>query len=180
MNGSQANFLMPVPQDALPPTFITRSLPFSGIVIWLSLCNLRTHFIDFRFHCRIGVAADAQLVATILYLNILGGFITNWLGLRVDPGSGLEIDESSRNFQTSARVISSSTSDGILGGFGVALTAAFTHPSLLTSDLCRPLAAHCIGYPVITLGFGLRTYFRSVVQFVICKKQTYTVIKVKC
>jgi len=26
-------------------------------------------------------------------------------------------------------------------------------------DLCRPFAAHCIGYPVITLGFGCKTYF---------------------
>ncbi|KAG7167941.1 Macoilin-like [Homarus americanus] len=25
-------------------------------------------------------------------------------------------------------------------------------------DLCRPFAAHCIGYPVVTLGFGLKSY----------------------
>ncbi|XP_019758630.2 macoilin-1 isoform X1 [Dendroctonus ponderosae] len=25
-------------------------------------------------------------------------------------------------------------------------------------DLCRPFAAHCIGYPVVTLGFGFKTY----------------------
>lgn len=25
-------------------------------------------------------------------------------------------------------------------------------------DLCRPFAAHCIGYPVITLGFGFKSY----------------------
>ena len=28
-------------------------------------------------------------------------------------------------------------------------------PSL---DLCRPFAAHCIGYPVVTLGFGVKSY----------------------
>lgn len=49
---------------------------------------------------------------------------------------------------------------GFLGGFGVALMAAFAHSSSLTSDLCRPFAAHCIGYPVVMLGFGLKTYFR--------------------
>lgn len=27
-----------------------------------------------------------------------------------------------------------------------------------TLDLCRPFAAHCIGYPVVTLGFGVKTY----------------------
>lgn len=25
-------------------------------------------------------------------------------------------------------------------------------------DLCRPFAAHCIGYPVVTLGFGLKSF----------------------
>ncbi|CAG0916834.1 unnamed protein product [Notodromas monacha] len=25
-------------------------------------------------------------------------------------------------------------------------------------DLCRPFAAHCIGYPVVTLGFGVKSY----------------------
>ncbi|KRZ69786.1 Macoilin-2 [Trichinella papuae] len=28
----------------------------------------------------------------------------------------------------------------------------------LTLDLCRPLAAHCIGYPVVTLGFDVKSY----------------------
>uniref|UniRef100_A0A914WUY7 Macoilin n=1 Tax=Plectus sambesii TaxID=2011161 RepID=A0A914WUY7_9BILA len=28
-----------------------------------------------------------------------------------------------------------------------------------TLDLCRPFAAHCIGYPVVTLGFGIKSYF---------------------
>ncbi|KRZ88812.1 Macoilin [Trichinella sp. T8] len=27
-----------------------------------------------------------------------------------------------------------------------------------TLDLCRPLAAHCIGYPVVTLGFDVKSY----------------------
>lgn len=27
-----------------------------------------------------------------------------------------------------------------------------------TMDLCRPFAAHCIGYPVVTLGFGMKSY----------------------
>ncbi|KAK3749587.1 hypothetical protein QZH41_019725 [Actinostola sp. cb2023] len=26
-------------------------------------------------------------------------------------------------------------------------------------DLCRPFAAHCIGYPVVTLGYGVKSYF---------------------
>jgi hypothetical protein len=25
-------------------------------------------------------------------------------------------------------------------------------------DLCRPFAAHCIGYPMVTLGFGFKSY----------------------
>ncbi|RNA41690.1 macoilin-1-like isoform X1 [Brachionus plicatilis] len=27
-----------------------------------------------------------------------------------------------------------------------------------TIDLCRPFAAHCIGYPIVTLGFGFKSY----------------------
>lgn len=27
-------------------------------------------------------------------------------------------------------------------------------------DLCRPFAAHCIGYPVVTLGFGFKSYIQ--------------------
>lgn len=28
----------------------------------------------------------------------------------------------------------------------------------MSLDLCRPFAAHCIGYPVVTLGFGFKSY----------------------
>jgi Macoilin family len=26
------------------------------------------------------------------------------------------------------------------------------------TDLCRPFAAHCVGYPVVSLGFGFKSY----------------------
>jgi hypothetical protein len=29
---------------------------------------------------------------------------------------------------------------------------------LKTIDFCRPFAAHCIGYPMVTLGFGVKSY----------------------
>ncbi|VDP79465.1 unnamed protein product [Schistosoma mattheei] len=39
-------------------------------------------------------------------------------------------------------------------------------------DLCRPFAAHCIGYPVVTLGFSLKSmishHFRLVSRLIIC------------
>lgn len=31
-------------------------------------------------------------------------------------------------------------------------------------DLCRPFAAHCIGYPVVTLGFGFKSYVQYRLQ----------------
>lgn len=34
-------------------------------------------------------------------------------------------------------------------------TSVSSSPNL---DLCRPFAAHCIGYPVVTLGFGVKSY----------------------
>lgn len=40
--------------------------------------------------------------------------------------------------------------------FSVRLRELKTLPFYL--DLCRPFAAHCIGYPVVTLGFGFKTY----------------------
>lgn len=98
-------------------------------------------------------------------LNFLtGGLLTNWLGLRDGPtGEIVESSEqsSSRECQPPpARVFGGAVSTGgFLGGFGIALAAAFARSSL-TSDLCRPFAAHCIGYPVVTFGFGLKTYLR--------------------
>ncbi|CAF3726199.1 unnamed protein product [Adineta steineri] len=38
------------------------------------------------------------------------------------------------------------------------LEASVRLREIKTIDLCRPFAAHCIGYPVVTLGFGFKTY----------------------
>ncbi|KAL0275614.1 UNVERIFIED_CONTAM: hypothetical protein PYX00_003417 [Menopon gallinae] len=38
----------------------------------------------------------------------------------------------------------------------VRLRGDFRHPFHV--DLCRPFAAHCIGYPVVTFGFGFKSY----------------------
>lgn len=78
----------------------------------------------------------------------------------ISSGEVVESGDSTRECHPPARIISPAAASSFLGGFGVALTAAFAHSSSLTSDLCRPFAAHCIGYPVATLGFGLKTYFR--------------------
>ena len=46
-------------------------------------------------------------------------------------------------------------------------------------DLCRPFAAHCIGYPVVTWGFDIKGYIsyriRQVVFFSIFKKMLNTI-----
>lgn len=38
------------------------------------------------------------------------------------------------------------------------LEASVRLRDIKTIDLCRPFAAHCIGYPMVTLGFGFKTY----------------------
>ncbi|CAF3543477.1 unnamed protein product [Rotaria socialis] len=38
------------------------------------------------------------------------------------------------------------------------LEASVRLREIKTIDLCRPFAAHCIGYPMVTLGFGFKTY----------------------
>lgn len=44
-------------------------------------------------------------------------------------------------------------------------------------DLCRPFAAHCIGYPVVTLGFGFKSYvgyrLRLRKQKEVCKENEF-------
>lgn len=81
--------------------------------------------------------------------------LTNWLELRDLSTSGEVVaSDSSKECYSPTRFVNP------IGGFGVALMTAFAHSSSLTSDLCRPFAAHCVGYPVVMLGFGLKTYFR--------------------
>jgi hypothetical protein len=40
----------------------------------------------------------------------------------------------------------------------VYIEASFRLKDIKTIDLCRPFAAHCIGYPMVTLGFGFKSY----------------------
>lgn len=81
--------------------------------------------------------------------------LTNWLEPHhLSTNSEVVATDSSKGCYSPARFINP------IGGLSVALMAAFAHSSSLTSDLCRPFAAHCIGYPVVMLGFGLKTYFR--------------------
>lgn len=40
----------------------------------------------------------------------------------------------------------------------VYIEASLRLKTLKTIDLCRPFAAHCIGYPMVTLGFGFKSY----------------------
>lgn len=46
-------------------------------------------------------------------------------------------------------------------------------------DLCRPFAAHCIGYPVVTLGFGFKSYIGesegSAAAMVVLRPQTVVI-----
>lgn len=42
-------------------------------------------------------------------------------------------------------------------------------------DLCRPFAAHCIGYPVVTLGFGFKSYIGE--RGAISERAWYTVLR---
>lgn len=87
--------------------------------------------------------------------------MTNWLELR-DLSTSNEViaSDSPKECYPPTRLVN--PVGGFLGHFGVALMTAFAHSPSLTSDFCRPFAAHCIGYPTVMLGFGLKTYFRSV------------------
>uniref|UniRef100_A0A0N5ASU5 Macoilin n=1 Tax=Syphacia muris TaxID=451379 RepID=A0A0N5ASU5_9BILA len=58
-----------------------------------------------------------------------------------------------------------SSASSLLGGFGAAITTAFAHSATFGSVLCQPFAAHCIGYPVVTLGFGIKTHMRFMLFF---------------
>jgi hypothetical protein len=40
----------------------------------------------------------------------------------------------------------------------VYIEASLRLKTLRTIDFCRPFAAHCIGYPMVTLGFGFKSY----------------------
>lgn len=89
-----------------------------------------------------------------------GGLLSSLLGLR-DSSSSPPICyrgvTSLSDCQYSAKEQSSAASS-LLGGFGAAITTAFAHSATFGSVLCRPFAAHCIGYPVVTLGFGIKTH----------------------
>ena len=40
----------------------------------------------------------------------------------------------------------------------VYIEASLRLKTLKSIDFCRPFAAHCIGYPMVTLGFGFKSY----------------------
>uniref|UniRef100_A0A9J2PLX6 Macoilin n=1 Tax=Ascaris lumbricoides TaxID=6252 RepID=A0A9J2PLX6_ASCLU len=131
-----------------------RGVGSTQVLLWVAL-------VSFEYNCRYRGDSPLYLLRGTTFawtLNVVtGGVLSSWLGLRDSPSSG---GASESGGTVSARECSSRafSSSSVLGGFGVALTAAFAHSSSLTSDLCRPFAAHCIGYPVVTLGFGLKTY----------------------
>ncbi|KHN80400.1 Macoilin-2 [Toxocara canis] len=138
-----------------------RGVGSTQVLLWVAL-------VSFEYNCRYRGDSPLYLLRGTTFawtLNVItGGVLSSWLGLRDSRSSGaVSASEpgSSSGGTVSGRECGSrafSSSSSVLSGFGVALTAAFAHSSSLTSDLCRPFAAHCIGYPVVTLGFGLKTY----------------------
>ncbi|VDK61859.1 unnamed protein product [Onchocerca ochengi] len=133
-----------------------RGIGSAHLLFWIAI-------ISFEYNWRYRGASPLQLLkgstlgSTLNFLT--GGVLANWLELRDLPASNEVVTtDFSKECYPPSRFVNPIA--GFLGGFGITLTAAFTHSSWLTSDLCRPFAAHCIGYPVVMLGFGLKTYFR--------------------
>uniref|UniRef100_A0A8R1TZT1 Macoilin n=1 Tax=Onchocerca volvulus TaxID=6282 RepID=A0A8R1TZT1_ONCVO len=133
-----------------------RGIGSAHLLFWIAI-------ISFEYNWRYRGASPLQLLkgstlgSTLNFLT--GGVLANWLELRDLPTSNEVVTtDFSKECYPPSRFVNPIA--GFLGGFGITLTAAFTHSSWLTSDLCRPFAAHCIGYPVVMLGFGLKTYFR--------------------
>uniref|UniRef100_A0A1I8EY38 Macoilin n=1 Tax=Wuchereria bancrofti TaxID=6293 RepID=A0A1I8EY38_WUCBA len=132
-----------------------RGIGSAHLLLWIAI-------ISFEYNWRYRGDSPLQLLkgSTLgLALNFLtGGILTKWLELR-DLSTNSEVtSDSSKECYPPARFVN--PVGNFLGRFGVALMAAFAHSSSLTSDICRPFAAHCIGYPVVMFGFGLKTYFR--------------------
>uniref|UniRef100_A0A915Q572 Macoilin n=1 Tax=Setaria digitata TaxID=48799 RepID=A0A915Q572_9BILA len=133
-----------------------RGIGSAHLLLWIAI-------ISFEYNWRYRGDSPLQLLKGSTFgstLNFLtGGLLANWLELRNLPTtSGVAESDSSKECYSPSRFVN--PIGGFLGGFGVSLMGAFTHSSSFTSDLCRPFAAHCIGYPVVMLGFGLKTYFR--------------------
>ncbi|VDN03247.1 unnamed protein product [Thelazia callipaeda] len=133
-----------------------RGIGSTQFLLWFTLIAFEYNW-RYRGDSPLQILKGSSLASTLNFLT--GGLLANSLGLQ-DVSIGGEIVESdlSKDCSTSARF--SNSASGILDSLGVALMTAFTHSSSLSSDFCRPFAAHCIGYPVVTLGFGLKTYIK--------------------
>uniref|UniRef100_A0A0R3S1Q3 Glycerophosphocholine acyltransferase 1 n=1 Tax=Elaeophora elaphi TaxID=1147741 RepID=A0A0R3S1Q3_9BILA len=129
-----------------------RGIGSAHLLLWVAVISFEYNW-RYRGDSPLQLLKGSTLGSTLNFLT--GGMLTKWLEL---SNGEVVASDSSKECYPPARFVN--PAGGFLGGFGVALTAAFAHSSSLTSDLCRPFAAHCIGYPVVMLGFGLKTYFR--------------------
>ncbi|CAG9539199.1 unnamed protein product [Cercopithifilaria johnstoni] len=133
-----------------------RGIGSAHLLLWIAVISFEYNW-RYRGDSPLQLLKGSTLGSTLNFFT--GGLLTNWLELHDLSTSGeMVASDSSKECYPPARFVNPVS--GYLGGFGVALMAAFAHSSSLTSDLCRPFAAHCIGYPVVMLGFGLKTYFR--------------------
>ncbi|VDK73047.1 unnamed protein product [Litomosoides sigmodontis] len=133
-----------------------RGIGSAHMLLWVAVISFEYNW-RYRGDSPLQLLKGSTLESTLNFLT--AGLLTNWLELHDLSTSGEVVaSDSSKECYSPARFVNPFGS--FFGGFGVALMAAFAHSSSLTSDLCRPFAAHCIGYPVVMLGFGLKTYFR--------------------
>ncbi|KAL3998271.1 Transmembrane family protein [Acanthocheilonema viteae] len=133
-----------------------RGIGSTHLLLWIAAISFEYNW-RYRGDSPLQLLKGSTLGSALNFLT--GGLLTNWLEFHdLSTNGEMVASDSSKECYPPARFVN--PIDSFLGGFGVALMAAFAHSSSFTSDICRPFAAHCIGYPVVMLGFGLKTYFK--------------------
>ncbi|EFO28402.2 hypothetical protein LOAG_00091 [Loa loa] len=132
-----------------------RGIGSAHLLLWITVIFFEYNW-RYRGDSPLQLLKGSTLGSTLNFLT--GGVLTNWLERDLSTNIEMVTSVSPKECYPPARFVDPVS--GFLGRFGISLVTAFTHSSSLTSDLCRPFAAHCIGYPAIMLGFGLKTYFR--------------------
>ncbi|MCP9260035.1 Macoilin-2 [Dirofilaria immitis] len=133
-----------------------RGIGSAHLLLWIAIISFEYNW-RYRGDSPLHLLKDSILGSTFNFFT--GGIFANWLELHdLSTSSEMVTTDFSKECYPSPRFVNPTGNS--LGDFDVALTAAFAQSSSLTLDLSRPFAAHCIGYPVVMLGFGLKTYFR--------------------
>ncbi|KAM3721225.1 Macoilin-1 [Dirofilaria immitis] len=110
-----------------------RGIGSAHLLLWIAIISFEYNW-RYRGDSPLHLLKDSILGSTFNFFT--GGIFANWLELHdLSTSSEMVTTDFSKECYPSPR---------------------FVNPT----DLSRPFAAHCIGYPVVMLGFGLKTYFR--------------------